>query len=187
MNYSIAKQIAEYLVLNLQDDCLRIEPAGGLRRKKADVHDLELVCIPKPGAPRPEFGQKLLFGSFLDQTLHRLECLGTRPKDGSKYKQITIRTESFGITMLEPFYLDLFIVRPETWGVQFAIRTGSADFSKKLVTHRSWGGWLPDHMKVDEGLLWDMRKREILPTLEEVDFFEAIGLGWVEPERRIGG
>lgn len=184
MNYSIAKQIAEYLVLNLQDDCLRIEPAGGLRRLKADVHDLELVCIPKPGVPRAEFGQKMLFGSYLDQTIYRLECLGTRAKDGPKYKKIAIRTDDFGVTTLNPFYLDLFIVRPETWGVQFAIRTGSAEFSKKLVTQRSWGGWLPDHMNVADGLLWSTKKKEVIPTPEEIDFFTAIGLDWIEPKER---
>ena len=45
MNYSIALSIADYLVGELKEHCLpgycRI--AGGLRREKADVHDIEIV------------------------------------------------------------------------------------------------------------------------------------------------
>jgi DNA polymerase/3'-5' exonuclease PolX len=187
MKYSYCKQIIEYLLVNLRDNCVRIEPAGSFRRKKADCGDLELVCIPKPGAPRPEFGQKRLLTSHLDAALYRMECdgrLGRRVKDGEKYKQIVIDPDAYGIAYPTPFYLDLFIVRPETWGVQFAIRTGSSDFSHKFVTHRQWGGWLPDHMQVKDGLLWDMKKKEVIPTFEEIQFFDAIGLGWKEPETR---
>lgn len=129
MNYSLVKQICEYLVVNLSESCMRI-------------------------------------------------------KDGEKYKQISIKTESFGLIHLAEFKLDLFIVRPETWGVQFAIRTGPAEFSHKFVTRRSLGGWLPDHLKVDGGLLWDTRTETVIQTPEEQNFFEAIGMDWVEPEDR---
>lgn len=189
MNYSIVKHIADYLIGELSEYCLPgyCQVAGGMRREKADVHDLEIVCIPMPGAPRPEFGQKRIFTSRLDQALYRLECaerLGRREKDGPKQKKIAINLDAFGIRTLDRFFLDLFIVRPETWGVQFAIRTGPADFSKKCVTARSWGGWLPDHMKVAEGLLWDTKTESIIPTPNEEAFFNAIGLGWIEPRDR---
>jgi DNA polymerase/3'-5' exonuclease PolX len=186
MNYLTAKHIANELVTGLRDACQRIEIAGSVRRAKAEVKDLELVCIPLPGAPRPEFGQKP-FVSWLGQALHNLEqanYLGTRIKDGEKYKQIIINTKSLGFITTELFKLDLFIVRPETWGVQFAIRTGPAEFSHKLVTRQEWGGLLPDHMKVEDGLLWDTQTRQVIPTLEEQDFFAALGLEWLEPKAR---
>lgn len=189
MNYTLAKYIAEYLVGELSEHCLPgyCQVAGGVRREKADVHDLEVICVSGPGAPRPEFGQKRIFASHLDAALFRLEYnerLGRREKDGEKYKKIVIPTENYGIVYASPFYLDLFIVRPETWGVQFVIRTGPAEFSKKCVTARSWGGWLPDFMKVEDGLLWDMRDKSTIPTPKEVDFFYAIGLPWIEPGER---
>ncbi len=187
MNYSLVKQICEYLVLNLSESCQRIEPAGSFRRKKADCGDLELVCIPKPGAPRPDFGQKRIFTSYLDLALFHLECgerLGRRIKDGEKYKQIIIRTESFGLVHLTEFKLDLFIVRPETWGVQFAIRTGPAEFSHRFVTRKNQGGLLPNHLKVEDGLLWDTQTGSAFSTPTEFDFFKHIGLPWIEPEDR---
>ncbi len=187
MNYSLVKHLAEYLVLNLQESCARIEPAGSFRRQKAECGDLEIVCIPTPGAPRPEFGQKRIFSSHLDLALYRLECeerLGSRLKDGEKYKQIVIRAERFGIQTPELFKLDLFIVRPDTWGVQFAIRTGPADFSHKFVTKRSLGGWLPDRLKVEEGLLRENQAGTIIPTPEERDFFNALEMPWIEPAER---
>lgn len=149
---------------------------------------LEIVCVPKPGAPRPEFGQKRIFTTHLDAALFRLECdgrLGLRPKDGPRQKQIAINLDAFGVRTLDRFFLDLFIVRPDSWGVQFTIRTGPAEFSHKCVTKRSLGGYLPDRMKVEDGLLWDMEpESRVIPTLQEIDFLEAIGLGWIEPRDR---
>ena len=188
MNHSLVKHLVENLVVDLSETCLRIEAAGSFRRRKADCGDLELVCIPKPGIPRPEFGQKRVFTSQLDLALYRLECeerLGRRIKDGEKYKQIAITTETFGIQTVEVFKLDLFIVRPETWGAQFAIRTGPADFSHKFVTKHSQGGWLPDYLLVEDGLLKVRATGEIIPTPEEADFFEAIGMPWIDPWERV--
>jgi DNA polymerase/3'-5' exonuclease PolX len=187
MNWTLVKYIVEYLTVNLRSSCIRLEPAGSFRRQQAACGDLELVAIPLPGAPRPEFGAKRIFTNRLDLALYQLECLeilGSRLKDGPKYKQIVIRSENIGIRTTELFKLDLFIVRPETWGVQFAIRTGPADFSHKFVTKHSEGGWLPDHLRVEDGLLWNTKTNTVIPTADERDFFDAIRLGWIEPENR---
>lgn len=78
MNYTYAKQIADYLALNLAEYCLPgyCRVAGSVRRKKADCGDLELVVIPTPGAPRPVFGQKKVYVTFIDQALDRMEGEG---------------------------------------------------------------------------------------------------------------
>ena len=183
MNYLLAKHFAGELIAGLNESCLRIEVAGSVRREKPEVKDLELGCIPKPGAPRPEFGQKP-FPSWLEHGLHALqeaEVLGSRIKDGPKYKQIIINTGGMAGDL---FKLDLFIVRPETWGVQFAIRTGPAEFSHKLVTRQDWGGLLPNNMKVEDGCLWNVVLGYAIPTPEERDFFDALGLEWLEPKAR---
>jgi DNA polymerase/3'-5' exonuclease PolX len=186
MRYGHVAQIAEHLVRNLEDSCLRIQTAGSFLRKKAECGDLEIICIPRPGRPRPEFGQTRIYTSWLDLALHHLECdgfLGRRIKDGDKYKQISIATERYGLVIPDVFVLDLFIVRPDSWGVQLMIRTGPADFSHRMVTNKKQGGALPDDMKVADGLLW--KDGQVVPTLEEADFFEAIGLPRYEPEVRV--
>jgi DNA polymerase/3'-5' exonuclease PolX len=198
MNYTYAKQIGEYLCKELEEVCLPgyCQIAGSVRREKADCGDLELVVIPIPGAPRPEFGQKRPFTSHLERVLAGLEWskrLGMRIKDGPKYKQIVIPTENYGIKTLNGFYLDLFIVRPETWGVLFTLRTGCAEFSMKCVTPRNYGGYLPNDCKVEDGRVWRYAQGDFcapgakgfaLNTPEECDFLELLRLGWVEPRER---
>ena len=45
MIYSNVKILAEYLTVNLRESCLRIEPAGSFRRKKAEVHPCQPVRL----------------------------------------------------------------------------------------------------------------------------------------------
>ena len=46
--------------------------------------------------------------------------------------------------------LDLFVATRETWGYILALRTGPAEFSKRLVTLKSAGGCCPSHLKFRE-------------------------------------
>jgi len=187
MNYSEAKIIAGYIIANLSDSCLRIEEAGSLRRKKAVLeHDIEIVCIPKPGAPRPEFGQKVVFTSWLDLSLSKMEDtrLLRKTRGAEKYRKYEVNLAKFGITALNPFYLDLFIVKPETWGVQFTLRTGPHEFSHRCVTSKKFGGLLPDDMKVEGGRVWNVEHNVLLETPEEIDFLNVLELGWIEPKDR---
>jgi DNA polymerase/3'-5' exonuclease PolX len=82
--------------------------------------------------------------------------------------------------------LDLFIVRPETWGIQFTLRTGCAEFSQRCVTSRSVAGFgfLPEDCKYIVGETRIERNGVTVPLLEEKDFFDLLGLGWVEPRER---
>jgi DNA polymerase/3'-5' exonuclease PolX len=195
MNWTLVKHLVEYLVTNLGDSCLRIEPAGSFRRMKADCGDLEIVCVPQPGAPRPEFGQKRIFTSHLDLALYRPECegrLGRRIKDGEKYKQIIIQTESFGIQTTELFKLDLFIVTPPAqWGPIFTIRTGPEDFGHWIVTPGAGGmpkGYVEHRGSVYPGerLSKDVVNLtgDAIPMPEEIDFLKFCGLPWIEPMDR---
>jgi DNA polymerase/3'-5' exonuclease PolX len=194
MYYEDAKHIADELVLLLAPSCERIEIAGGVRRKKESPHDIEIVCIPAPGAPRASFGDKHTYRTYLDKDLAFIEAdrvLPLKVKGGEKYKQYHINTERFGVRLYIPFALDLFIVTPETWGVLFTIRTGPSEFSRQIVTPKSLGGLLPDGYKVKDGRVWvcpNWHSDEPLDTPidlpEEKDFLDFLGLGWIEPEKR---
>ena len=48
MELQKAYKIAQQLVHVLKPHCARIEIAGSIRRMKAQVGDIEIVCIPKP-------------------------------------------------------------------------------------------------------------------------------------------
>lgn len=156
-----AQDLTRRIIEPLSPGCERIEPAGSVRRKKAEVGDLEIVCLAKPNL------------DFVINGLVESGRLLRGDKNGPRYKNFVIPSTGSK--------LDLFITTPETWGAVFTIRTGSAEFSNKLVTQRYKGGWLPDDLTFEEGRI--KKDGQLLPTPEEKDVFAL--LGWyVEPEKR---
>jgi DNA polymerase/3'-5' exonuclease PolX len=175
--------------------CRRIEIAGSIRRYMDSdterwfhtVHDVELVTIPafdRIAIDQDLFGQVAyeetdLLDEFVRGTpslIPRLDKNG-RSAMGPRYKRL----------LTGGFPLDLFAIHPPAeFGVVFAIRTGPAEFSKRLVTHRADGGYLPDEMLIREGALWisGAEQDELIPTPGESEFFDAIRLPWVEPSER---
>ena len=172
-----AESLARRIVAELAPGCSRIEIAGSIRRKKAEVGDIEIVCIPVLSYDL--WGGVTPNNYALESVLFNLVQAGRLVpggKDGSNYKK-------FFIPAVEGLQLDLFITSPECWPVIFAIRTGPADFSRMLVTQRSRGGYLPSNMRVEGGRVWEGDKPMKFET--EIDFLEICG-GWIEPEIRRG-
>lgn len=172
MAYEEALRLAEEVVARLADGCMRIEIAGSLCRKKAEIGDIELVAIPKMAPMAGLFEAQAGERSLLDEVISANYAV---IKGGPKYKQLAL---GFGLATC-----DLFIQpNPATWGTNFMIRTGSADFSKWIVTERQKGGALPGYMTVADARLWC--GGEVVATPEEEDFFHAIGIRWIPPEER---
>ncbi len=168
IEYAKALGFAMDLMVPLGRFFERLEIAGSLRRRKMEVGDIELVGILKP--------VKNLFGEVEYPEAHLVEWLrrerfGFR-KSGPKYKQL----------VKDGFAVDLFLVRPETWGVLFMIRTGPSYFSTKAVMKVSSSGYLPNHLRVKDGRVW--ARNEALETPEERDFMDLLVCGWVDPEKR---
>lgn len=188
MNYADARKIAENIAFWLAPHCLRPPVVvGSVRRGKPDVKDCEILVYPNPAPPRPEFGQPI-YRTALDKCLAMIEHEGTlrRTKGGEVYRQYEIRTRLWGVEALTPFKLDLYIVTdPATWGVQMVVRTGPAEFSNWVVTNRSHNGALPDGYKIQDG--WRVTRQDgntVYPMLEEQDFLDFLGLGWIDPAAR---
>ena len=173
MPYDEAFALAYLLRQQLAPYCERIEIAGSIRRRKPECGDIELVAIPKIEPVVDLLGETVDQRSLLDQVLlDRYTVL----KGKDKYKQV----------LVDDVPVDIFIQPdPATWGVNFAIRTGSADFAKWLVTSRFDGGALPGNMRVEGARVW--RQGAVLETPEEEDVFKAIGIRWIEPEERVNG
>lgn len=180
-----AEALARQVVIMLGDDCHRIEVAGSIRRRRPDVGDVEIVCVPRlepvavglfgdPGEPLNALDatcRDLLAEGSLE---HRPDVNG-RPAFGPRFKRLRY----------DGIALDLFsVLEPAQWGVILAIRTGPAEFSQRLVTTRSKGGFLPNWLKVRDGAIWS--GDEPIATPEERDVFALLGLDWIPPERRTG-
>ena len=168
--YSEAMKLAEKMVAILSPSCQRIEIAGSLRRKKETIGDIEIVLIPRPMTDL--FGD-VLFGSIrISSALAQEEFILN--KDGMYFKQVLPSDGGLGF--------DIFLTTPEKWGCVFTIRTGSAEFSHKLVTKRSMGGYCPSNLNFKDGRIWN--GDQVLDTPEEKDVFDTLGMKWIEPNLR---
>ncbi len=168
---SIAEGLASNLMAMLLPFIDRLAVAGSVRRRKADVGDIEIVCI-----PRAEFN--LLGESY--RTDMKIEAAIYEAgfkfiKNGERFKQFD----------MGPCKVDLFITTPECWGMIYTIRTGSAEFSHRLVTPKSMGGLLPSDMQVENGRIKHRGTGQLYATPEEEDVFSVIGLEYIPPEMRL--
>jgi len=194
-----ALPVAEALRDELQSVCDRIEIAGSLRREKPTVGDIELVAQPKlfPSEDRDLFGNVIGKPSYrVHQAIDEANAHLSRPKckpdcafcegsgepcvwgpwltklnNGTKY--IKLRENHLDIR------IDLFLVTPPAeWGPIYAIRTGSRDFSQRLVTGLHAFG-----LRCQDGRV--VRKDGTrVPCPEERDFFRLAGVPWTEPKER---
>lgn len=172
--YEHMSKVASGLVERLRPACQRIEIAGSIRRHKPLCGDIELVLTPIPltnlfGEPTGTTEVDVLLSAWPV----------TFVKNGQKYKQITFVGKSG-----EPYTVDLFIQPdPATWGINYLIRTGSADFSHKMVTKRTLGGLMPDEYMVRDARVW--RNGATVDTPEEQDIFALWKLDFIQPEQRV--
>ena len=178
MQWSDAKKKADHIVNILRPYVERIEIAGSIRRRSATVGDIEIVAVPHVQKSVDLFGNtaevKSLFGKDLIKNLFPTANILL---NGPRQKKFVVD----GTTV------DFFLVWPPAhFGVMFAIRTGSAEFSHMLVTKKRYGGWLPNHFRIKNGRLQigDGELAEIIPTPNEDDFFHAIGFKTPLPEYR---
>lgn len=196
-----ALTVGEYILGRLKPFCLpeKCAIAGGTRRGKENVHDLEIVCQPDLSMkPRAQMGMSLkqLPAHKLAMELIELEeqeyLFFKHGQD--RNRKYYINLPMFGLPTDDEFLLDLFIVLPPAqFGVQLVIRTGpNSDedtFSKWVVTQRSKGGMLPDGYCISSGAVWRIEQtREAngkriplpgeLPILmpNEEDFLHFIGV-----------
>ena len=173
MKLAQAQKIAENLVQQLTPHCERISIAGSIRRKRPEVKDIEIVCIPQPF----ETG---LFQSGIASVVNQWpKVKGELP---CKYTQRIIEVGKdvhfVNVCWTAKIKLDLFMVKKENWGLQLAIRTGSADYSHKVLAT----GWKKKGYTSVGGMLTKRGKE--YPVYEETALFERIGVPYVEPEKR---
>jgi DNA polymerase/3'-5' exonuclease PolX len=157
-----AEHIAVGVMLQLEPDCEVISLAGSLRRQRPTIGDIEIVCVPKAYDASP------LFCSGIARVVNQW------PKvKGELPCRYTQRILSEGIR------LDLFMVHLDGYGLQRAIRTGSADWCRTVLAP----AWVRAGYHSEGGLL---RRADgsLVPCRTEPELFTLIGLRWVDPQDR---
>jgi len=159
-----AKAIAEKIREDLLPHCYRCEIAGSVRRKKHEVKDIEIVIIPKPY----ETG---LFTSGIAAIIGQWQKVKGELGPECRYTQ---RIHPGGIK------IDIFFARPENWGLIFAIRTGSSEYSRVELACR----WVARGYHSRNGMLESGNSHEVIELREEEDLFKLLGITFIKPENR---
>lgn len=185
IRWAEAHAVAAELVSALADGCERIEIAGSIRRRKGEVHDIEIVAI-----PRIEVEHGGLWGD--DETvvdhLQRAVMAGisagslavrqveSRHADGAVSSGVRFGP-AYKALVYRDMPVDLFITDAVRWGCIFALRTGPGDWNTRLVTDCK-----RYFRSVADGRVLHLGRP--VPTPEEADFFAALGVPWLDPWER---
>jgi len=170
MELERAKAIAEEIRALLRPSCERIVVAGSIRRRKAEVGDIELLCIPKYFAGVDQLDREL-GALFIQQILgFRLNKLGSRVY-GPKNKLLRHVESGIGI--------DVFSTDAKCWPVALVVRTGGKETNKRIARAALRKGWrfhaYGDGFDTPDGHLHCSSEREV---------FEAVGLRYLETWER---
>jgi DNA polymerase/3'-5' exonuclease PolX len=186
MKRAFMEEQAAALVELLGGVCERIEVAGSLRRRCAEVGDIELVCVPAYG-PDP-YGADL-FGKgggsgeidLLVAKLRDLKQRGVlRDRLGSDGKP------AWGPKMVRALYgqkppvaVDVFMVRPPaSWGVIEFIRTGDREYVQRAMMRLRERG-----LRCEDGRI--LNEQDIaLKADDEREVFRLLGWTYMEPHKR---
>lgn len=196
MRLNQAKELAKAAGLKLQPFTTRINIAGSIRREKADVKDIEIICLPKyiDGAQTGLFSDVPPVQVISQNFVETVRSLGKviKGKPDGRYMQIELP---------QRINIDLFMPEPADYFRQYAIRTGSADYAQRTIA-RAWNrkGWCGS----DKGLrkitdcveliehpsgkrAWECKNQnaERPPVWNsEQEFFDWIGVPWIMPKLR---
>ena len=185
MDLGVARSYAELFIHSIRDACEKVEIAGSIRRKRPEVHDIEIVAKPKY-----KIEKEVLLDGVREKQVNQLHLLmadllrnGTVTSDrqrrdkhrdpfGERYYRVNYNVVDLKIP------IDLFVVIPPAqWGTQLLIRTGCAEFSHWVVSRRIDRG-----MRFKDGHL--EKNGSVIDTPTEESVFEALNLMYVPPERR---
>jgi|AntDeeMinimDraft_5_1070356.scaffolds.fasta_scaffold11528_3 DNA polymerase/3'-5' exonuclease PolX len=145
--------------------------AGSIRRREAEVGDIDIMCIPRvgkavsPGEMFP-FRQNLVI-HYLTMQHHRRKGLKIL-KGGPRYQQFL-----YGTTRV-----DLFMPVPEQWGRMLAICTGPVSYAKEIAGRCNVLGYEAK----DGALIHGNGNKPEFPT--EKRFFKFLKWQYIKPEKR---
>ena len=165
MKLEPAEALARKIMEQIAPYCKKVEIAGSIRRRRAEVNDIDIVCLPT------------------DKAALRARVLRTQPRivgDG----QWNLEVELTGgvrldVWMASPGERTLFGTGGTNYGSLLLCRTGSVRHNIKLIEHAK-----------ERGLVWDPywgvkdTKGDVIACETEEQIFKALGLAFVPPTER---
>lgn len=179
--------VARELVTALKPCCEpdRLMVAGSLRRRKAEVGDIEIVYIartePEPD-PSDLFGKTIQVNqvdAWLKVCLFN-EYLARRPKTNGSF---TWGEENkLGLHVPTGIPVDFFAASPANWWNLIVCRTGPADSNTSICMAAERRGWKWD--PYSPGFVDRHNGALVYRAKSERDVFNAVGLSYAEPWER---
>ncbi len=174
-----AEEVAQELLAMLTAFCEVIQVAGSVRRRKPDVGDVELLCVPLRSLDLfSEPSGDLLAPQLLD--LIRSRVLDYRLDNRGR--------RSFGplnknlIHVPSGIAVDVFTGSLENWGRDLLIRTGSAAFNVRVMSRFQQLG-LSGHAYGPSAVTGASVGRRTAP--QEEDMFRLLQWDFIQPEARV--
>ena len=169
MKLPFASECADRLVAWLGPLCNRVEIAGSIRRKKAEVSDIDLVAIPRIDVEKDMFGTPV---KSINLTWREIDRRST--KDG--WTILRAGSEIVSWTH-RGIHVDVFFTEAAYWGSMLLCKTGSKEHNIWLANYAiaQGGKWHPNH-----GLY--ISNRRISETEEAI--YEALRIAYIPAERR---
>ncbi len=170
MELERAQKIADEVKTLLAPGCDWVEIVGSTRRRKPDVGDIELLCIPKYVVGVDQLDSEI--GALFIQRIlgFRLNKRGSTVY-GPKNKLLVHIPSGIGV--------DIFSTTAECWWVALAIRTGPKESNIAIATAAQRKGW---RLRA-YGSGFDTPNGRI-ECHSERDVFETVGLLYQRPEER---
>ena len=162
-----ATKLAGTIAAELAQFCDCIEIAGSIRRRRANVNDIDIVCLPKPDQREA-----------LRERCKRNSKVVT---DGAQNLTVVLPKINFQLDLwiATPGSADMFDPKPCNFGSLLLCRTGSKDHNIWLVSQAAAMGlrWNP-YWGVFDG------HGKCLAAETEEDIFKTLKLDFIPPERR---
>lgn len=182
-----AYPLAERIRDELSPYCSQIEIAGSLRRGRAEVNDIDLVCMPKDGLAGGDFGDMTCHQALVARCKRRTQVV----REGAS--NLVLRLQAPG----RPFHLfhvdlffaaparrDLITATPSNWGTVLLCRTGSREHNVYLCQKAEALGlkWCTSQGICEVKPSGDVVR--ILASATEEEMFAALGMQWIPPAAR---
>ena len=177
----VAESVAESLMEHLSSYCQEILVAGSIRRRKADVGDIELLCISKVTSSQDMFGGLATNLYALDDALEDM----TRDGDLLRKRLNKVGHPTFGpsnkllIHVPTGIPVDVFSASEKNWGMGLVVRTGPREFNVRMMARFKELG-MRGHAY---GGVTDRDGSE-LECPDETTVFRLLGWSWIPPEER---
>jgi len=177
---SAALQVAKELCARLKPFCEKLIVAGSLRRRKAEVGDVEILYVSRmEERPLDMFSTQSV--SLADEEIAKMLADGTLTKRPSKTGGTAWGDKNKLAVHRSGMPVDLFRTVEESWCNYLVCRTGPADSNTRIATEAQRRGyrWNPygiGYTKLADGTVTAMDSEEAV--------FAFVGLPYAEPWER---